>query len=535
MPRRESIDGSEAVISYFEEQSVGVLDPVVANRVSYGLLVNPGTNPFGGEQNTVERELLGAGGQRSKGTIVSQSGAVSLGLDFTVQNLQHMLQGFFRARHRAKTDTIVDIVTAGAYTPTGVGAGFDNGDLIFAKFFTDAGNNGLKTASGTSVVANVPVNEVLTAATGQRGIISRVGYQFGGGEVAIVVTNPERPRLTRVGGTKDFTTLGLSVGEFVFVGGDGAGETFTNNATGAGIGENNGLKRISQIGTDFLEFDKSDQAMTAEGGAGLTIPIYMSRWLRNETDRTRIVRIPYRIERQLGAPDTDFPNIIQAEYLRGCIANEWSLSIPTQGKMENTIGFFASGLYECDGTPAEPLIPFGTRVDDPADDPVNTSTDVASIRMGLANQLSPMAFFDHLSDLTLSVNNNANVSTAVQELVGFNVSQGTFAVEVSGNVYFIDIAPQRAARQNADISLHLFVASSNLYSVGRSGFIIDNPLGGVQLGDKTTENNSQITIPFTFTAATARRFGVDFDYTLGIGWFDYLPDLALQATAEDDH
>lgn len=425
--------------------------------------------------------------------------------------------------------TGVTLVTAGSYTvvPTdpitttgGTGTGctltvtwdtedqFYAGDLLWAKGFGDAANNGLKNVIATIDENHVSVSEDLVDDASPAGTISRVGFQFATGDVDVDVSGTFPKYVTSA---KDCTELGLTPGDWIFPGGDAAANQFAN-------AENNGFKRVLLVEADGITVDKSDDTMVAETGTGLDIQIFVGRVLKNETG-TDIVRRSYNLERTLGAPDATAPTEIQSEYLVGAIPSELTVNVSTADKVNIDLAFVAADHEQRTGTQG---VKSGNRPDLVESDAFNTSSDFTRIRLASydGDDEAPTPLFAFIQELTLSINNNLSPAKAVGTLGAFEVTAGTFAVSGSLTAYFSDVAAIQAVRNNADITLDFAIVKAN------AGVVFDVPLLALGDGRANVAQDEPITLPLTNEAATGAKVQSALDHTLLTVWFDYLPDAA---------
>ncbi len=504
------IDSNVTGLRYAEEETIKVL-PVAP--VWFPLEPN-GYNDFGGQLTTIARNPINPSRQRKKGVTTDLDASGGFGQDLTQTNLTRLLQGFFFADIREKLTNQptngaaipVASVTAGSKTYTfgsgTLGTSFTAGDLLFASAFGQASNNGLlqvASSAATTVVVTQTVSTETPAATAK---LQKVGFQFAAGEVKIDVSG-SYPRLMRASGSKDMTTFGLVVGEWVFIGGDAALTKFDTAA-------NNGFARIRAIDATYLEFDKTSGTMVTDTGATKTVRLFYGNLIKNERDANLIKRRTYQIERTLGQ-DT---NGTMSEYLVGAVPNELSLQIRQADKVTMDLSFVATDNEQRDGTTG---VKTGTRpdlIDAPA---FNTSSDFSRIKMHLlsAGNSNPNPLFAFLTELTLTINNNVSPNKAVAVLGAFDVSAGTF--QVSGNVtaYFADIAAVQAVRNNSDVSLDFALVKNN------AGLVFDVPLLALGDGRLSVEQDQPITLPLSVEAAESVA-----GYTLAFNEFAYLPNAA---------
>ena len=495
----------------------------IADETSIGVL--PGTpiwnqyepndySELGAKISTLVRNPITDGRQRKKGVVVDLEAGFGFSADFTQTSHQNILQGVFFANYRTKAErTDIPSVTVNAGDDTyelASTTGFYVGSLVFGSGFTNAGNSGLHRVTTVTPNTSIAVAETLTteASPPTDSKLVVVGFQFGSADATIDASGT-LPKL--VTSTKDLTQLGLSVGEWVYFGGDSAGNNFANAV-------NNGWKRVRSIATNAIEFDKSASAMTTDNGSGKTIRIWFGRKLQNETG-ANIVRKTYQPEVSLGAPDTGSPAQIQGMYVIGAIPNQFSLDIGTATKITSSLSFMATDAVTVDGATG---LKSGTRPTLVPADAYNTSSDVKRIKMSLVSSTdeAPSPMFAYITDLKLNINNNLKQSKAVGTLGSFDISAGTFAVSGSLTAYFTDVSAIAAIRNNSDVTIDAVIVKNN------AGVVIDLPLISLGGGNPDIKLDEAIKLPLNMDAATAASISTSMDYTAAIMFFDYLPDVA---------
>ncbi len=505
------IDSNITGLAFAEETALKTL-PVTP--VWYGLEPNSYSD-FGGELSTVARAPIDPSRQNKKGTITDLDASGGFNIDFTKSNLTRLLQGFFFADARELPNTKPingterTITGATASTKTYAAASglavFVAGQIIMASGFANAANNGIKTVAsstaGTVVVAETLVDEASPPAGAK---LETVGFQFASADINMAVVSGI-PSL--IATAADFTTLpGLTVGAWVFIGGDAGATTFANNV---------GFARIKSIAAKAIAFDDTTFAPVDETGTAKTIRIFVGTMLRNEKTPSLIKRRSYNIERQLGEGAT----ATQAEYLEGAVANEFTLNIPQADKLNADLSFVACDNTHKTGESGDE-IKGGTRITALGEDAFNTSSDIYRIKMSVIDPASsnPSALFGYVSEATVSINNNVTPNKAVGILGAFDTSAGNFEVGGSITAYFTTVSAVRAVRNNADVGLSVIGASSN------AGFVFDIPLLGLGGGRLNVEKDAPITVPLEPAGAENPN-----GYTMFYEQFSYLPNVAMPA------
>lgn len=522
MSQSFKIDSNTTGLRYAWEVSLGNLDNTPANQTWVELEPNSYTD-FGGNITTVARNPINPGRQRKKGVVTNVEASGGFDTDITQTNMQDLLQGFFYADLRNKqefTGVAQTVATSDdSYGATGIHTGFFAGDLVLASGYTNAANNGLKnvlTATSNKVTVSQNLVDETSPTTAK---LVCVGFQFGSGEVSITNSGSAFPTLDRASGTKDFTQLGLIPGEWVFIGGDAAGNQFNTAA-------NNGYARVRSVATTQIVFDKTSATMVTDTGSGKTIRIFKGRVLKNEVGSS-IVRRSANLERTLGYSDDADPTKEQAEYLEGSVPNELEFQLNSADKLTTSLSFVAlrSTTIDENVTGADTLkskISGVVRQAVAEADAFNTSSDISRIRLAPVSTTDafPSPLLTYVEDMTVSINNNNSPNNALGVLGAFEITAGTF--EVGGNIngYFGDVAAVSAVRSNTDVSLDVILAKTN------AGMVIDMPLLSLGNGVLNVEQDQPVKIPLESNAATGAKIASTLNHTLLMVFFDYLPDLA---------
>ena len=499
------IDSNETGLAFAEEQTLKTLP---GTPVWYPLEPNS-YKDFGGQIATVARNPINPSRQRKKGVTTDLDASGGFMQDLTSGNSTRLMQGFFfaDAREKASTEklaaakipiTSVDAATDQYRAATGL-AGFPAGSIVLASGFSNTANNGIKyvvtSAAGAITVGDGLAIEASPPAAAK---VETVGFRFAIGTMSIAL-NGNMVRLASSG--TDLTTLGIIPGEWVFVGGDGAGAAFANNR---------GFARASVITATYIEFDKTDWEGVVEAGTSITLSIFTGLVIRNENNPALIKRRTYNVERTLGNDG----NGIMSEYLVGAVPNELMVNMPQAEKVTMDMSFVALDNEQRNGTTGPKA---GTRVVLAPEDAYNTSNDFSRIKLASisATDSSPAPLFAFATELSLSLNNNVTPNKAVAVLGAFDTSSGTFEVGGKLTAYFADIAAVQAVRNNADITLDIIMVKNN------KGLLFDIPLLSLGDGRLNVEQDKPIMVPLENMAAESK-----FGHTLLFQSFAYLPVLA---------
>jgi hypothetical protein len=517
MADANKIDSNATGLAIAEEAEIGYLPGENGNAGSpVWIALEPNTYPdFGSEIVTVAPNPINSSRQRRKGVTTDLKASGGFNQNFSFFGIKDLMQGVFFASIRDKgTEHATAVVTSGSPDVYNVASttGFLVGSLIKGFGFTNSANNAVNKVTAVSTNTSVSVIDgalIAEASPPTSAIIKVIGYIASTGDIDVTVTGDFA---TYTSTSLDFTTLGLIPGQWIYVGGDGAGTFFAND-------ENNGYKRIRSIAAYALVVDKSAQAMTAETSTTETIRIFFGDVLKNELADS-MVRRTYQLERTLGAPDLAAPSAVQSEVLVGSVLNEVTLNVPTANLMTADFAFMA--LDGVQRTSAQgPKQSSVQRV--MASDVVNTSSDVQRIRMAIlsdnAEYVTPL--FGFVTEAKFMINNNVKPDKAVGVLGSFDMSTGTFQVGGTVTAYFSRVEAVQAVRNNADVTIDMIIAKDN------QGVVLDLPLISLGDGRLKVEKDNSITLPLNMDAATAVDINANLDYTAMLTYFWYLPSAAM--------
>lgn len=548
MAKVTKIDSNATSIRSANESSIGVLeDPAVWVELdpnSFG--------DFGGNITMVSRNPINSDRMDRKGVVTDLDASASFSLDFTYTNVAEDLQAFMFANYRAKGEaknslgvTTLQFAAANTnsrLTRSGTPAldlttQFAVGDLVKVSGFSNPSNNGVFEISAvTSTTMDLNVSDasgtaatlVDESATGNVSIV-QVGVQAGTGDID-VDTSGDFPALTST--TLDFTTMGVIPGEWIYVGGD-------TTLTKLGTANNNGYARVRTVAASRLEFDKTQFTMSTEANTTSEVQLFIGRVLKNETG-SNIVRQTKQFERRLGANDDSDLTALQAEYIIGCVADTMNISIPTADKLTIELGYvgidtdaidendlpatFKGSTTVADNIKSESSNLNSIKVPVVESDAFNTSSDFARSKIAIVDDTNsnPTALFGFLTELSLSVSNNASVNKAVGRIGGFEVTVGNFQVTGNLTAYFSDINAINAIKNNSDVTIDTHSVKNN------QGISIDIPLLSLGDGRPNVTQDQPVTIPVTFNAATGSKIDTDLNHTMLMVFFDYLPDAASE-------
>jgi hypothetical protein len=505
-----TIDSNVTGLSFAEEIAPKVLP---ANPTWYQLEPNSYSN-FGGKVTNTERNVINALRQKLKGQTTDLDTSGGFASDFTQNNLQRLLQGYWFAAFRQKPATLpfngtqIPITSVAGGNQFTAASGLNTlainiGDIILSSAFTNYQNNGINEVTAITATAITTTGTFISEVPPTLAKLDVVGHMFNSGELSLAITGA---MFTLTSTTTSFTVLGVIPGEWVFIGGDFAGSYMT--AAGAPI--NQGYARVYSVSAHVLTFDLSQFTPAANAGTGITLPIFTGRVLKNEQG-TLIQKRTYTLERQLGNDG----NGIQAQYIPGAHANEITLNIKTSGLLDADLTFVGLDETFVNGAQGPAA---GVRLAPLDESAFNCSTDVIAQRLYLLDPttLNPSAVFAYASDTKLMINNSVTPTKAVGVLGAFDATAGDFGVSATTTAYFNTVVALQGIRANSNVGYFVIFGANN------AGFLLDAPLLTLGGGNLDVVKDKPITAALTQNMAMNSN-----GYTLLATFFPYLPTAGM--------
>lgn len=468
---------------------------------------------FGAQITTLARTPITAGRQRSKGVVTDLDASAAFQIDFTEDNINELVPGFFFANWRLAATPVADpalaVEVSGVATFLGDAIslidGLDTiyivGDIVRTSGFTLPSNNGafLVSSVGTPdaiVVTNLTGGApALTVEANNANVkVRKVGHQFASADLSVDVSGAF-PAIDSAAFT--MTDLGLIPGQWVYIGGDATANKFAN-------ANNNGFARVHSVTATSIFFDKTQNTMTTDAGTGKTIQLFLPDMIKNENDPTLILTKSFQFERSLSTAGY--------EYVKGSVANTLAINVATADKINLDLAFVSTDAVAVEvgdrKTGSFPDIQTSATA-------FNTSSDFSRIRTA-EDGVSAAPLFAFITDLTLNINNNVTPAKAVGVLGAFDMTVGDFVVEGNITAYFSDVAAIQAVRNNADVTVDFALSKEN------AGWVFDVPLLTLGEGRLAVEKDAPITLPVSIAGAKHPTLNT----TLIACYFNYLPTAA---------
>lgn len=344
-------------------------------------------------------------------TAIKASGDLSFELSFNAMDglFEEVLQGTWSNKP--------NIVNTGAGTPisalsattltvgSGLGTPFYDGAVVQLSGFAAAANNtiGFVTAQSSTTIVCGGSTFTVDASPQAGATVRIVGAQIASGDLVATSSG-----LTAT--AADFTTLGLSVGDWIKLGSNVSADSFATAA-------NNAFVRVTQIAAHAISLDNLPAGWAADSGTGKAVIIWFGDTVINGVNL-----ITSTIERTY--TDQGTPTY---EYYTGSVTSKMSLSLSASQIITGSASFVsqsaqypttrASGASDI-AAPTYPVL--------------NATSNFGGIDFAGAALLGP----NYIMEATVDFDNSVTPAMAVGSLGAVAMINGDFNVTGTLNAYF---------------------------------------------------------------------------------------------------
>ena len=448
---------------------------------------------FAPEITTVARNPISQDRNNRKGTVTALAASPSFTSDTFMDMLRYFGASFLYTTWKgaAPEGLLPTAVTATGYTVPSGGA-LAEGTLVYASCWTESANNGLKVVGSGSSATEVVVSGLVAEAGNPAAVLHVVGVRAAAGDLQIDSAG------NLISTTLDFTTLGLTVGQQIHIGGEATVNRFATTA-------DYGLAHVVSVTANLVVLGGTNAAFTVDAGAGKEIDLYFGSFARNVavTDAD-FARVRHTIEATYNTSPVLY------EYARDCYANTLAISFPNEDKSTMEMGFVGKDI--------EP--PVSVRKDGAAwSDMVqstafNTASDFARIRIV---DVDPLGLSIYLKDTTISIDNGASPETVLGNLGAAFVNLANFGVTLDTETVMVDGEVIAAIRNNTTVSLTMGLRNDD------GGFVLHLPAMTLGDGAKNLAANEKVKITTAGNVFKDDMLG----FSMGLSLFGYLPPDAM--------
>lgn len=419
----------------------------------------------------------------------------NLGFELSFSAIDDMIQGALQGTFTAKpaitvvtSDTeISDITATTATVNTGLGTPFKANMLVFTSGFTTAVNNGVlapvASSGSTTVVFPSSTFTIEGAAIPVGAKLQVVGFQGASADITATAGGLASTVL-------DFTTLGLTVGEWIKIGGDATAMHFaTANCVG--------WARVTAIATHALTLDNKPAGWTTDSGTGKTLQIFTGDFMVNGTTTQS-----FTFERQ--QQDLTAPVY---EYFTGMQVDKLSLPFKASSVLTGTLNYVGMSASE-----TTTRIVGATDVTAPSYSVLNASSHVGQ----LYENGSPVSSPSYIQEIGLDISNNLSGQFAIGNIAAIGILNGEFNVSGALTAYFGDDVLLKQVISDTDTSM-MFKAGRT--DGNRESILFDVPSMRVSGTSPVDAKNQSRMFKGTFAA----KIHPTLAYMLSVGRFWYLP------------
>lgn len=493
---------------------------------------------FGATIGTVARSPISNLRQERKGTVVTLDAAADFDADVTMDSMADFIEAFlfstgvnadmtFRAANATGTGYTIPAATAAQaakfqYTAAGPIS------LVHAAGYATTGNNSPSTVKPLGADVAVTDTEItiagLTIETAPTNAeVSIAGIRAEAGDLALAVAG-NIGTLTSNNGTPvtpiDFTTLGLTAGQKIHIGGMVAANRF--GSTAGGSNDSFGSARIRTIAAQTMTLDKLETTLTASdgtdtGSAGAEVPVDLlfGRFIRNvASDHADYSVISHHIEQASPNlfetdPPTPVANPDGFAYVIGALANQWTWAMPLADKSSAGFAFI--------GTDAEEDVDNASRKSGAATSrlplftgALNTSSDF--FRLGIAD-VDDTGLTSDFKDMTATMNNNVTPENVLGQLAARYMNNGNFQFSIAATALFTNANVTARIRANTTVTMDWLLTNDE------GAVSVDVPSATLGDGTKEFPVNESVRIALEVTAFVDPLFLT----SIGVSLFPVFP------------
>lgn len=351
----------------------------------------------------------------------SNSGGINVEWHYPVDNstLENFIQSAFfnpftktpsRDNDGVADSVITNIATTGTIATVNTGPAFVASQLVRFTGFGVAGNNGVFKCTTGSATVPAFVGSGITdeAAPPAAARMKVVGFQGASGDITATSTGLASTSL-------DFTTLGLTVGEWHKIGATAAGSRFAITPA------DNDWVRLTAIASHALTYDNLPAGWGVDAGTGKTISVWFPDYIFNGTTLKSVT-----IER--GFLDQTVPTYILQ---KGMTVDKMSMAVSAKQKITGSFSFMGMSGAQSTATVASTT--------SAAPDPTLFPVMAASANVGRVGENGvTLTAPNWVQSLNLSLANNLVEIDAVDSVSGVSIAFGSCDVSVDCTTYFGD-------------------------------------------------------------------------------------------------
>lgn len=448
------------------------------------------------------RDPIGAGRMQQKGDIVGLEAGFAFASDVNKETIDAFAEGMMMALSKGSGGTGVAqwqilSTSATSYVVASDGA-LQANTLVYARGLPTAADNGLKVlAAGSDADEIKPTGGLsVDAAPPSKALVEIAGFRASAnGSIQLDVSGDI------ISAVDDLSTLGLYVGQWIWIGGTIGGDNAFATAAYRGFAQ------VKLIASGKISLRRRQWTVAAaDNAAGKKIDLYFGRWTRNTTSQSAdYIERSYTFEmtyQTLGGPTTPEYGYNHGCYLASTVLN---LNPGTRATMElNFIGTGATdpSTTRLTGASSSPA-PLSTAL-------LNCATGMTRLRMTNADETG---LTTDIKSLKLTIDNMVTGEEMLANLGPKYINVGDFRVTIDAVMLFTDDDMIAGVRDNRDVMLEIGIRN------GDGGILFDVPSATLEAATPDITPNESVKIKSTISANEDLTYG----YAFGMSHFPYLP------------
>lgn len=457
---------------------------------------------IGPSYKKIARQPISKNRQNQRPILTDEDSAAPWESDVTKDLIDDFLEGIFMsaAKHSGGVNqskwTPSAFAAASITIPiNGATGALQQGTLVYVR--GSASNNGLFVlGAGSTNISLVIAGGTVEAAPPANCAVEVAGFRpIAAADIQMNVNG------NLISTASNFTTMGLNVGQWIWVGGT------LGSVNAFGTAAYRGFARVKAIAATLLTLERRSWTVgAADAAAGKNIDLYFTRWARNVAIDSADYKTPsYAFE--VTYPNLGAGPVPEYEYMLGNLVDNWVFNIPLTNKVTAQMTF--TGTTSQDPTTARAAGP-STALNPVTNLALSTATDLMRLRISNVDETGISTDF---TNIKITVANNVEPEKQLGTLGAQKMNVGKFEVHVEADLIFTSddvikavhdnrVANMDVAMRNGDFGLLLDVASMSIDDAGRK-----------------FETNKSVTISTKTTGFQDATLG----YTMSGSVFAYLP------------
>lgn len=450
---------------------------------------------FGSSISRTEIRPINQNAMDEKPIITDLDSSVAYTNNLTISSLKNHIQGAFRSDIQSQAEAVPTSILASddSFNHAALSGAIAEHSLIYARNLSDTSNDGLHVVGAASTTTKTITTSTLAdqSSIPANARFNVVGYQGTSGDIELDSDN------NLISTTLDFTTLGLTVGQSLWIGG-------STSVTQFATADYTGLVRVKIVEANKITIEERPWTVgAADAGTGKTIQIFFGDFIRNvPRDDSDYNAESYTFE-------GEFPDMASSttyyEYPDGNRVNECTLSFPQTDKA--TVSWNFMGLDTPNITSSQAS---GNRLNTYDKKGFGTSSDCVFLKV----KDTDLTDFDTtFTDLTLTISNNINPRKALCNLGAVDINDGNFMMGGSVQAFINDPDMINSVRNNDTLVLS--------YAVDNEDGVLDIYLPAMTFGSKAydTPENDNALVNFDIMTYKDEFYG----FVAGFTMYHYLP------------